>query len=117
MSTGPLVGGIGLLGFARLDASADYLTGVLPAGLVFGLGLAMTVAPLTAAVLEAAIRATRASRRASTTPSRGRRACWRSPPSGRLWRRSCTGSWNGGRPRPFGIRLPVRMCGTPASGR
>jgi EmrB/QacA subfamily drug resistance transporter len=56
MSAGPLTGGIGLLGFARLDARADYLTGVLPAGLVFGLGLAMTVAPLTATVLESADR-------------------------------------------------------------
>jgi EmrB/QacA subfamily drug resistance transporter len=56
MGAGPLAGGIGLLGFARLDARADYLTGVLPAGLVFGLGLAMTVAPLTATVLESADR-------------------------------------------------------------
>jgi EmrB/QacA subfamily drug resistance transporter len=56
MSAGPLIGGIGLLAFARLDARADYLTGVLPAGLIFGLGLAMTVAPLTATVLEAADR-------------------------------------------------------------
>jgi EmrB/QacA subfamily drug resistance transporter len=56
MSAGPLVGGAGLLGFARLDEHADYLTGVLPAGLVFGLGLAMTVAPLTATVLAAADR-------------------------------------------------------------
>ena len=56
MRAGPLVGGIGLLGFARLDEHADYLTGVLPAGLVHGLGLAMTVAPLTATVLDAADR-------------------------------------------------------------
>jgi EmrB/QacA subfamily drug resistance transporter len=56
MSAGPLVCGVGLLGFARLDEHADFLTGVLPAGLVFGLGLAMTVAPLTATVLEAAER-------------------------------------------------------------
>jgi EmrB/QacA subfamily drug resistance transporter len=54
MSAGPLVGGLGLLAFARLDEDADYLTAVLPAGLVFGLGLAITVAPLTATVLEAA---------------------------------------------------------------
>jgi EmrB/QacA subfamily drug resistance transporter len=54
MSAGPVAGGIGMLAFARLDARADYATGVLPAGLVLGLGLAMTVAPLTAAVLEAA---------------------------------------------------------------
>lgn len=56
MAAGPLVGGIGLLAFARLDERAEYLTGVLPAGLLFGLGLAMTVAPLTATVLEAADR-------------------------------------------------------------
>jgi EmrB/QacA subfamily drug resistance transporter len=56
MTVGPLVGGAGLLAFARLDEHADYLTGVLPAGLIFGLGLAMTVAPLTATVLEAADR-------------------------------------------------------------
>jgi EmrB/QacA subfamily drug resistance transporter len=56
MAAGPIVGGIGLLAFARLDARADYLGGVLPAGLLFGLGLAMTVAPLTATVLEAADR-------------------------------------------------------------
>ncbi|MEA2148690.1 MAG: hypothetical protein QOD69_520 [Solirubrobacteraceae bacterium] len=56
MAAGPIVAGIGLLAFARLDARADYLGGVLPAGLLFGLGLAMTVAPLTATVLEAADR-------------------------------------------------------------
>jgi EmrB/QacA subfamily drug resistance transporter len=56
MAGGPIVAGLGLLLFARLDARADYLGGVLPAGLVFGLGLAMTVAPLTATVLEAADR-------------------------------------------------------------
>ncbi len=56
MTTGPLVGGAGLLAFTRLDGDADYLTQVLPASLVFSLGLAMTVAPLTATVLEAADR-------------------------------------------------------------
>lgn len=56
MSAGPLVGGIGMLGFARLDRDADYLTAVLPAAVVFGVGLAMTVAPLTATVLAAADR-------------------------------------------------------------
>ena len=56
MTAGPLVGGIGLLAFTRLDGDADYLTQVLPASLVFSLGLAMTVAPLTATVLDAADR-------------------------------------------------------------
>ena len=35
----------------RLDADVDYLTDLLPALLVFSLGLSMTVAPLTATVL------------------------------------------------------------------
>ncbi len=56
MSAGPLVSGLGMLAFTRVDGSADYLTQVLPATLLFGLGLAMTVAPLTATVLEAAER-------------------------------------------------------------
>ena len=56
MAAGPVVGGIGLLLFTRVDERGDYLGQVLPATLVFGLGLAMTVAPLTATVLEAADR-------------------------------------------------------------
>ena len=56
MTTGPIVGGVGLLLFARLDERGDFLTQVLPATVLFGLGLAMTVAPLTATVLEAADR-------------------------------------------------------------
>lgn len=56
MTVGPLVGGTGLLLFARLDERGAFLTGVLPASLLFGLGLAVTVAPLTATVLQAADR-------------------------------------------------------------
>jgi EmrB/QacA subfamily drug resistance transporter len=56
MAAGPIVGGAGLLLFTRVDERGDYLTQVLPATLVFGLGLAMTVAPLTATVLESADR-------------------------------------------------------------
>jgi hypothetical protein len=37
----------------RLDAIADYVTQLLPALLVFGLGLSATVAPLTSTVLSA----------------------------------------------------------------
>ena len=56
MTVGPLFCGAGLLVFAQLDARADYVTGVLPASVLFGLGLAITVAPLTATVLQAADR-------------------------------------------------------------
>jgi EmrB/QacA subfamily drug resistance transporter len=51
MGVGPLVAAAGLAWFMRLDADVDYLTDLLPGLLVFSLGLAMTVAPLTATVL------------------------------------------------------------------
>jgi hypothetical protein len=54
MTVGPLVIAAGLALFARLHGSADYLTQVLPAVVVFGLGLAINVAPLTATALSAA---------------------------------------------------------------
>jgi EmrB/QacA subfamily drug resistance transporter len=52
MTAGPIVGGVGLLLLMRVGSSPDYLTDVLPAIVVFGLGLAATVAPLTATVLD-----------------------------------------------------------------
>ncbi len=52
MTAGPIVGGIGLLALLRVGAGADYVTDVLPAILIFGLGLSATVAPLTATVLD-----------------------------------------------------------------
>jgi len=52
MCAGPIVGGIGLIMLLRVGASSDYVTEVLPAILVFGLGLSATVAPLTATVLD-----------------------------------------------------------------
>jgi EmrB/QacA subfamily drug resistance transporter len=51
MGGGPIVAGAGLLLLTRVDAHPDYLTQILPGVLVFALGLACTVAPLTAAVL------------------------------------------------------------------
>jgi EmrB/QacA subfamily drug resistance transporter len=51
MGVGPLVTAVGLALCLRLDADIDYVTDLLPALLVFGLGLSMTVAPLTATVL------------------------------------------------------------------
>ncbi|HEY8778200.1 MAG TPA: DHA2 family efflux MFS transporter permease subunit [Solirubrobacterales bacterium] len=52
MTFGPIVAGIGMLMLLRLDASADYVSQVLPGVMVFALGLAATVAPLTATVLD-----------------------------------------------------------------
>ncbi len=53
MSIGPIVVGIGLALLARTTADSTYVSGVLPAVAVFGLGLATTVAPLTATALDA----------------------------------------------------------------
>ena len=54
MGAGPLVAAAGLLLFQTTGASPDYVSEVLPAVLLFSLGLSMTVAPLTAAVLAGA---------------------------------------------------------------
>jgi len=53
MGIGPVVAGVGLLLLIRTGPSADYVSDILPAILVFSLGLAATVAPLTATVLSA----------------------------------------------------------------
>lgn len=53
MTVGSLVAGAGFVLLARIDAETGYLTGILPGLLVFGLGLATLVAPLTSAVLGA----------------------------------------------------------------
>jgi EmrB/QacA subfamily drug resistance transporter len=53
MGVGPIVAGIGLLLLLRMDTSPDYASEVLPGVVAFGLGMAATVAPLTATVLGA----------------------------------------------------------------
>ena len=54
MSVGPIVVAAGLALFARINAGGNYLLEVLPAVLVFGFGLAITVAPLTATAMSSA---------------------------------------------------------------
>jgi EmrB/QacA subfamily drug resistance transporter len=51
MGAGPIVAAAGALTLLRLDEDVGYLTDVLPAMILFGIGLAMTVAPLTTTVL------------------------------------------------------------------
>jgi EmrB/QacA subfamily drug resistance transporter len=51
MGAGPLVAAAGVLLLLRTGLETSYLTDVLPAMLVFALGLTLTVAPLTATVL------------------------------------------------------------------
>lgn len=53
MTIGPLVAGAGLALLAMAQPGVTYFAGVFPGVTVFGLGLAITVAPLTSAVLAA----------------------------------------------------------------
>jgi len=53
MTLGPLIMAVGLLLMVRIVPTSSYGADVLPAVVVFGLGLALTVAPLTTTVLGA----------------------------------------------------------------
>jgi EmrB/QacA subfamily drug resistance transporter len=54
MAVGPLVCAAGVAFLSALHAGSSYVTGVLPGVVLFGLGLCLLVAPLTATVLGAA---------------------------------------------------------------
>ncbi len=54
LTVGPLISASGLLLMLRVDSATSWVGDVLPAVLLFGAGLALTVAPLTATVLDAA---------------------------------------------------------------
>ncbi|HEX2502908.1 MAG TPA: MFS transporter [Miltoncostaeaceae bacterium] len=54
MGLGPIIPAVGLALLTRVGPDASYVADVLPAVLVFGLGLAVTVAPLNVTVLGAA---------------------------------------------------------------
>ncbi|CAA9244875.1 MAG: Uncharacterized MFS-type transporter [uncultured Acidimicrobiales bacterium] len=54
MTAGPLLTAAGVLLLSRVAPGTQYLSGVLPGVVVVGLGMSLTVAPLTAAVLAGA---------------------------------------------------------------
>ena len=54
LTVGPALLALAMVGYGLLDATADYLTDVLPWVLLFGVGLTTMVAPVTATVLAAA---------------------------------------------------------------
>jgi predicted MFS family arabinose efflux permease len=56
MGVGPLVSAVGVLMLVRIDEQVEFLADLLPAMIVFGTGLALTVAPLTATVMAEAQR-------------------------------------------------------------
>lgn len=51
MGLGPVIAGLGVLLMLRTGIHTNYFSQLLPGILVFGLGLSMTVAPLTSAIL------------------------------------------------------------------
>jgi EmrB/QacA subfamily drug resistance transporter len=53
MTVGALIAAVGMVLFARVQEGASYVTTILPAIVVFGIGLSVLVAPLTSAVLSA----------------------------------------------------------------
>jgi EmrB/QacA subfamily drug resistance transporter len=53
MTVGPMIVGLGMLLLTRIEAGVHYLSTVLPAVIVVGLGLTATVAPLTSTALGA----------------------------------------------------------------
>jgi MFS family permease len=54
LTVGPLVTALGLVLMSRIGPGDSYWSGVLPAVIVFGLGLTLVVAPVTATVMAAA---------------------------------------------------------------
>ncbi len=79
MGAGPLVCAAGVLLLVRIDEAVSYWVDVLPAMILFGLGLAIVVAPLTSTVMADAVRGRRGDRlgrqqrgRAGRGPARDR---------------------------------------------
>jgi EmrB/QacA subfamily drug resistance transporter len=54
MTVGPIIAGAGMLWLSQVGPGSSYVLAILPPILVFGAGMALTVAPLTSAVLQAA---------------------------------------------------------------
>ena len=54
MTVGPIFCAAGMLSLLSLGPQTTYVTGILPGVLLFGIGLVLTVAPLTATALNSA---------------------------------------------------------------
>jgi MFS family permease len=53
MTVGALIAAVGMVLFMRVEPGASYVKTILPAIVIFGIGLSILVAPLTSAVLSA----------------------------------------------------------------
>ena len=97
LTVGLLCCATGMALMARIGPHASYLSDVLPAAVVYGLGLALTVAPLTATVLASArCRRPRAVELPRTSPFRS----WVHRGHCRMRRRAGNRSSAGGHPHP-----------------
>ena len=81
MTVGPVVLGAGFVLLSGVERGDDYVSAILPGVIVFGFGMTIFVAPLTAAVLGALPTRRPGSPRPSTTPPRASRSCSRAPRS------------------------------------
>jgi MFS family permease len=109
MSAGPLVTGVGLTLLIRLTHDHRYLTGVLPGVVVFGMGLVLTVAPLTSTAMSAAPGETPGSPQPSTTTSPV-------PPGSSRWRSSRSRAGSPATPTSIPPPSPTASA-SPASSR
>ena len=79
LTVGPIMIAAGMLLMTQIDPGDSYVASVLPAVVVFGLGLTLVASPVTATALAAVDSATPASRPGSTTPSHASPTCSQSP--------------------------------------